>query len=108
MPLLGPNERGELEPLVLEKLVAYWDAHGSAGLLVPGVSVVVDASGPSVVANPADGAAVLASIEVRTLFTALCYLSADGPGTIPRDALASLASEATSAVATQVNRIAPE
>jgi hypothetical protein len=108
MPLLGPKEKGELEPLVLEKLVAYWNSHGSAGLLAPGVSVVVDASGPSVAANPAGGATVLASVEVATLFTALCYLSADGPGVMPRDALAALATEATGAIATQVNRIAPD
>jgi hypothetical protein len=108
MPLLGPNEKSELEPLVLEKLVAYWSAHGPAGLLEPGVSVVVDASGPSVAAGPASGASVLASVEVATLFTALCYLSADGMGIVPRDALASLATEATSAIAAQVNRIAPD
>ena len=108
MPLLGPNEKGELEQLVLEKLVAYWDAHGSAGLLEAGVSIVVDASGARIAASPATGDAVLASVEVRSLFTALCYLSADGPGIIPRDVLASLADEAATAVATQVNRIAPE
>jgi hypothetical protein len=108
MPLLGPEEKGELETLVLAKLVAYWNSHGSAGLIAPGVSVVVDASGPSVAPNPTDDATALASIEVCTLFTALCYLSADGPGMIPRDALPSLATEATSAIATQVNRITPD
>jgi hypothetical protein len=48
----------------------------------------------------------LAAVPVRTLFTALCYLEAPTPG-VPRDALGSLATEATSAVAAQINRIAP-
>ena len=47
----------------------------------------------------------LASVPVKTLFTALCYL--DSPTrAIPRDALSSLATEATSAAAAQINRIA--
>jgi hypothetical protein len=61
-----------------------------------------------VVSAPATGVHVLASIEVCRLFTALCHITADGPGMMPRDALASLAKEATTAVAAQVNRIAPD
>ena len=44
-------------------------------------------------------------VEVRSLFTALCYVTG-GTMAIPPDALASLATEATSATAQQINRIA--
>jgi hypothetical protein len=47
----------------------------------------------------------LASVEVRSLFTALCYVTG-GTLALPPDALASLATEATSATAQQINRIA--
>lgn len=108
MSLLGPEEKSELEGLILAKLTAYWNSHGSAGLLAPDVSLVVDANGPSLAAAPAAGAHVLACVEVCKLFTALCHITSDGPGMMPRDALASLAKEATAAVASQVNRIAPD
>lgn len=106
MPLLGPKEKGELEAMILGKLTAYWNAHGSGGLLAPGVCLALDTKGPSIMAAGADDA--LASVEVRTLFTALCHLSADGPGSLPRDSLASLATEATSILAAQVNRLVPD
>jgi hypothetical protein len=106
MPLLGPKEKGELETLVYGQLVAYWNAHGSSGLLAPGMSIVLDTTGPSIEGNvPADA---LAKVEIRTLFTALCHLSADGPGSMPRDSLDPLATEATSALAAQVNRLVPD
>jgi hypothetical protein len=108
MSLLGPEEKHELEDLVLAKLTAYWNSHGSAGLLSPGVSLVVDANGPAVAAGPASDPHVLASVEICKLFTALCHITADGPGMMPRDALGALAKEATTAVAAQVNRIAPD
>jgi hypothetical protein len=47
----------------------------------------------------------LAAVPVRTLFTALCYVTG-GTLALPRDALVSLATEATSAAAQQINRIA--
>lgn len=106
MPLLGPREKGELEEMILDRLVAYWNAHGSGGLLTPGVSIALDASGPAIV--PAPRPEALATVEVRTLFTALCHLSADGPGSMPLDSLEPLATEATSALAAQVNRLLPE
>jgi hypothetical protein len=108
MSLLGPEEKHELEDLILAKLTAYWNSHGSAGLLAPGVSVVVDANGASVAAAPAAGVHVLASVEVCKLFTALCHITADGPGMMPRDDLPPLAKEAAAAVAALVNRIAPD
>ncbi len=106
MPLLGPKEKGELETLVYNQLVDYWNAHGSGVLLAPGMSIVLDTGGPSI--SGAVPAHALASVEIRTLFTALCHLSADGPGSMPRDSLDSLATEATSALAAQVNRLAPD
>jgi hypothetical protein len=106
MPLLGPKEKGELETLVYGQLAEYWNAHGSGTLLAPGMSIVLDTTGPSIAG--AVPARALASVEIRTLFTALCHLSADGPGSMPRDSLDSLATEATSALAAQVNRLAPD
>ena len=47
-----------------------------------------------------------AAVEVRSLFTALCYLTG-GTQALPRDSLESLATEATSAAAQQINRIVP-
>jgi len=106
MPLLGPKEKGELETLVYGQLVDYWNTHGSGVLLAPGMSIVLDTTGPSIADSvPAHA---LANVEVRTLFTALCHLSADGPGSMPRDSLDSLATEATSALAAQVNRLVPD
>lgn len=106
MPLLGPKEKGELERLVLDTLAAHWNAHGSDGLLAPGTKVALDAKGPSIVRSGTDG--FLASVEIRTLFTALCHLSADGPGSMPRDSLGALATEATNSLAAQVNRLVPD
>jgi hypothetical protein len=106
MPLLGPKEKSELEKLIYEQLVAHWSAHGSNGLLEPGTSIVLDTSGPFITSSPPPDA--LAAVEIRTLFTALCHLSADGPGSMPRDSLDSLATEATSSLATQVNRLVPD
>jgi hypothetical protein len=40
----------------------------------------------------------------RTLFTALCYLTAGAPA-MPRDSLQALATEATSSLAAQINRL---
>jgi hypothetical protein len=46
----------------------------------------------------------LASVQVRTLFTALCYLTAGAPA-MPRESLQALATEATSSLAAQINRL---
>ena len=106
MPLLGPKEKAELEGLILAQLGDYWTANGSSGLLAPGTCIALDTAGPAIVsgANPH----VLASVEIRTLFTALCHLSSDGPGSLPRDSLESLATEATSSLAAQVNKLVPD
>ena len=102
MPLLGKAEKGQLEQLILQKLTEHYEKHGSGALLDEGLRVVVDAQGVQIdrgeIADP------LAAVPVRSLFTALCYLTAGTPA-VPRDALPSLATEATSAAAAQINRI---
>ena len=103
MPLLGNAEKAELEKLILERFTERYDAHGSSALLVDGLRVVVNGAGISLDMGETEDP--LAAIEVRSLFTALCYVTG-GTLAIPRDALGSLAQEATSAVAAQVNRIA--
>ncbi|HEX4944332.1 MAG TPA: hypothetical protein VFV55_08255 [Usitatibacteraceae bacterium] len=89
--------------MILDSLTAHWNAHGSGGLLAPGTRVALDTKGPSIVT--ADARGFLASVEIRTLFTALCHLSADGPGSMPRDSLTALATEAANSLAAQVNRL---
>ena len=102
MPLLGKAEKAQLEELILEKLTAFFDGNGPTALLDEGVRVVV--SGQGVEIDRGDSPDPLAAVPVRSLFTALCYL--DSPTlAVPRDALASLATEATSAAAAQINRI---
>jgi hypothetical protein len=107
VPLIGPQEKAELEALVLEKLSAHFDQHGSAALLKAGVGVVVRANGPVVLESlreaPGDA---LATVETRTLFTAMCLVT-EGKGDLPRESLAPLAKEATAAAAHQINRLAP-
>src|SRR3954464_13355799 len=103
VPLLGKAEKGQLEELILERLTAYFERTGPGGLLAEGVRVIVHGQGVEV--DEGQWPDPLAVVPVKTLFTALCYL--DSPTeAIPRDALASLATEATSAAAAQINRIA--
>ncbi|MEO5676552.1 MAG: hypothetical protein ABIQ84_03320 [Usitatibacter sp.] len=104
MPLLGKAEKAQLEELVLGKLQAHYDAQGAAALLEENLRVVVTARGVDL--DRGENADPLAAVPVRTLFTALCYLTAGSP-TMPRDALEALSTEATSACATQINRIGP-
>ena len=102
MPLLGKAEKGQLEQLILQKLTDHYEKHGSHALLDEGLRVVVDAQGVSL--DSGEAADPLAAVPLRSLFTALCYLTAGTPA-VPRDALPSLATEATSAAAAQINRI---
>ena len=102
MPLLGKAEKGQLEELILEKFTRHYEEHGPTGLLEENVRVVVHAQGVSI--DKGEAADPLAAVPLRSLFTALCYLTAGTPS-LPRDALPSLATEATSAAAAQINRI---
>lgn len=104
MPLLGKVEKGELEELVLRTLQSHYDDHGPAAILVDGLRVVVHARG--VTLDHGEDADPLAAVSVRTLFTALCYLPEGSPA-LPREALESLATEATSVAAAHINRILP-
>jgi hypothetical protein len=104
VPLLGNAEKGELESLILAKLQAHYELHGSSALLAEGLRVIVNVDGVAIDAGEAPDP--LAAVEVRSLFTALCYLTG-GTQALPRDSLESLATEATSAVAQQINRIVP-
>ena len=104
MPLLGKAEKGQLEELILTKLIEHYEQHGSSALLDEGLRVIVESGG--VALDRGETADPLAAVPVRSLFTALCYLTAGTPA-MPRDALPSLATEATSAAAAQINRLAP-
>jgi len=99
--LLGKPEKRELEALILERLLEHYDTHGSGALLGDGIRVVVNADGVRI--DTGETQDPLATVNVRELFTALCYVTAGTPA-LPRDALEPLATEATSALATQINR----
>ena len=103
MPLLGKAEKGQLEELILEKLTEHFENQGATALLAEGLRVIVQGTGVEL--DHGETPDPLAAVPVRTLFTALCYLDSPVPA-IPRDALGSLATEATSAAAAQINRIA--
>ena len=103
VPLLGNAEKGELERLILARFTEHYDAHGSSALLAEGLRLVVNVEGVKL--DTGETSDPLAAVEVRSLFTALCYLTG-GTLALPRDSLAALATEATSAAAQQINRIA--
>ena len=99
--LLGKPEKRELESLILERLLEHYDRNGSGALLGEGVRVVVNADGVCI--DSGETGDPLATVNVRDLFTALCYVTAGTPA-LPRDALEPLATEATSALALQINK----
>jgi hypothetical protein len=103
VPLLGNAEKGELERLILARLTDHYERHGSSALLIEGLRLVVNVDGVEI--DEGKTPDPLAAVEVRSLFTALCYVTG-GTLALPRDALESLATEATSAAAQQINRIA--
>jgi len=103
VPLLGNAEKGELERLIFVQLKDYYGKTGPNGLLVEGVRVVVTVDGVKV--DEGQTPDPLAAVEVRSLFTALCYITG-GTIALPPDSLETLATEATSAAAQQINRIA--
>ncbi|HEY4999120.1 MAG TPA: hypothetical protein VII36_08250 [Usitatibacter sp.] len=104
MPLLGNAEKGELERLILARLTEHYAKNGPAALLEEGVRVIVAVDGVSI--DRGEAADPLAAVEVRSLFTALCYITG-GTIALPPDSLGTLATEATSAAAQQINRLAP-
>jgi hypothetical protein len=104
VPLLGKAEKGQLEELILQKLREHYDSNGPSSLLVDTSRVVVHGRGVEI--DHGEAIDPLAAVPLKTLFTALCYLSAGSPP-MPREALDSLATEATSVAAAHINRIAP-
>jgi len=103
-PLLGPKEKAELEAIIRACLEAHYQSHGPDTLLEPGITIVVRADGVTIERGAVTHC--LAQIEVRQLFTALCYLAGEaGEIVMPRDALVTFATEATSATAAQINRL---
>ena len=100
--MLGKSEKRELEALILERLVEHYERNGSGALLLDGIRLVVHGEGVRLDNGETEDA--LAAVPVRELFTALCYVTAGTP-TLPRDALEPLATEATSALAAQINRL---
>jgi hypothetical protein len=102
VPLLGRAEKAQLEELILAKLYAYYDANGSGALLADKLRVIVTTNGPEIDLGQSNDP--LAAVPVRTLFTALCYLTAGAPS-MPRESLEALATEATSACAAQINKL---
>ena len=108
MPLLGPREKGELEALILERLTEHFDRHGPDALLAPGLVVGVSSKGVRLAASAGEATEALVCVEVRSLFTALCYVATNEAMGLPRAALQSLATEATSAAAAQINRLVPD
>ena len=105
VPLLGKAEKSQLEQLIIAALNKHYDSKGAHALLNERARVVVDPTGVTV--DEGEIQDPLAAVPLRTLFTTLCYVSAGAP-TVPRDALESLATEATSAAAAQINRIAAD
>jgi hypothetical protein len=102
VPLLGRAEKAQLEELILKKLHAYYDANGAGAMLADKLRVIVTPKGPEIDSGEAPDP--LASVQVRTLFTALCYLTAGAPS-MPRESLDALATEATSSCAAQINKL---
>jgi hypothetical protein len=102
VPLLGRAEKAQLEELILAKLTAYYDAQGAGAMLADKLRVVVTTKGAEI--DLGEMADPLAAVQVRTLFTALCYLTAGAPA-MPRESLQALATEATSSLAAQINRL---
>jgi hypothetical protein len=103
VPLLGNAEKGELERLILSRLTEHYAKNGPAALLEEGVRVIVNVDGVAI--DRGETHDPLAVVEVRSLFTALCYITG-GTIALPPDSLETLATEATSAAAQQINRIA--
>ena len=104
MPLLGQAEKTELEKLIRERFEALHRREGGAALLNPALRVVVTGSGVQL--DHGEARDPLAAVEVKSLFTALCYIDGGGES-MPADAVRSLASEAANAAAVEVNRYSP-
>jgi hypothetical protein len=104
VPLLGQAEKAELEKLILERFNALHTKEGGSALLHPELRVVVNARGVEL--DHGETRDPLAAVEVKGLFTALCYATG-GTAALPQEALGALATEATSAAAAAINKYSP-
>ena len=105
--LLSHAEKCELEVRLRTQLLAYHDEHGPSSLLQPGVFVVVDVSGPRVQQGRPANSGCLAAIETCSLPSAISLLAMGQANiVVPRDIVKFFGTEAASAVAAAINRIA--
>ena len=104
VPLLGQAEKNELEKLIRERFEALHRREGGTALLNPALRVVVTGNGVQL--DHGEARDPLSAVEVKTLFTALCYIDGGGES-MPVDAVKSLATEAANAAAVEINRYSP-
>jgi len=102
VPLLGNAEKNELEALIRTRLTEHFERHGAGALLSEGLRVVVTGNG--VLLDAGETPNPLAAVDIRSLFTAVCYLEGASRVELPREALGPLAAEAMSAATAQINR----
>lgn len=104
--LLALGEKRELETLLREKLLAYYDRHGAASLLQPGVFVVVEAQGCRIQQGAPAAESCLASVETCTLPAAVALLAiGQREIVVPRNVVKFFGTEAASALAAAINRL---
>jgi len=105
--LLSHAEKRELEQLFRTQLLAYQDSHGPASLLQPGVFLVVDSAGTRVQQGRPEADTYLAAIETRSLPSAVSLLAVEQKDiVVPRDIVKFFGTEAASAAAAAINRLA--
>jgi hypothetical protein len=103
--LLTRASKRELELLLRDRLMRFYDQHGTAALLQPDVFVVIDADGPRVQTGRPTGTSFLAAVETRTLPSALAMLAVGQQDiVVPRGVVKHLGTEATSALAAIINK----
>jgi adenosylmethionine---8-amino-7-oxononanoate aminotransferase len=99
-------EMRELERVLSAEITRYFDHHGAASLLDPGLCVLIDGSELAIQPRPTDLSGFLACVDLRSLFTAKCALAVGlEQTTLTRDALPDLAAEATAAIASQIKHV---
>ncbi len=104
---LSQAEKRELERVLIAELTRHYDDHGAVSLLAPDLCILIDGSELVIQPKPQESSDFLACVEIRSLFSAQCALAVGLEQTaLPRDVLPDLATEATSAIAAQVNRLA--
>jgi hypothetical protein len=104
VPLLGQAEKAELEKLIRERLEALHRRDGGTALLDPQLRIVVTGNGVQL--DHGEMRDPLSAVEVKSLFTALCYTDSGGDS-MPIEAVKSLAGEALTTLAAEINRYSP-